>query len=399
MQDDLNPIFSPRLWRSQVTFTADSSGTVDLGSDAPQTGGSYTGAEKMGPFYSMRLVGQETQSPFGFNKFSAAPTEYTFSAVVGGVAVATATFEQQYMATGVKGVLYLPPAQVPAVDSPSVITVTGSDGGLGLQNENRAALFASHGYASLVLPYFNYPGLPSTLANIPLEYFENAIDWMEARSDTTDFTAFAGASRGGELALLAGATFPQIDAVIASAPSGVEWPSVPSDISVVEPAWTLGGDPVPYVDESLSRDDLQSLMDANNGTGNIVPLTPYFEDALAADPNASSAEIAVENTNGPILMLSGKDDQLWPSEDLGNIAKERLANSSTYNHFFRHHRYDGAGHILLVPNLPTTYDHYLAPPPYDNYLGIGVEPKANHDANRQAWGKTLEFLSDAVAAS
>ncbi|WP_440066921.1 acyl-CoA thioester hydrolase/BAAT C-terminal domain-containing protein [Streptosporangium sp. OZ121] len=406
MSDDLPPTLGgPRLWRSSATFTADTNGEVNLAHDAPLTGGSYTGAQKMGLFYSMRIVGEETQSTFGFNKFGATPTTFTFSASVGGSTVATKTFVQHFSAPGVsrevidedgvKGVLYRADG---TEDHPAVIYVTGSDGGVGLMSENRAALLASHGYTTLALAYFNYPGLPSTLTEIPLEYIGNAVDWLKDQDGVSDFVAFSGASRGGELALLAGATFDSIDAVIAISPSGVVWPSVPSNLSVVEPSWTLGGLPLTYVDESLSRDDLIDLMEDNEGTGAIVPLRPYFEDALAADPNSANAEIPVEQTNGPILLISGEDDQLWPSTALANISNGRLQASTTYSFPYRHRSYEGAGHIILVPNQPTTYNHYLGPAPYNNYLGLGGTPEADHNANRKAWKRTLEFLAAAVAA-
>ena len=51
-------------------------------------------------------------------------------------------------------------------------------------------------------------GLPPTLSNIPLEYFETAIEWLQhqPRLDGGRI-AVSGTSRGGELSLLLGATF------------------------------------------------------------------------------------------------------------------------------------------------------------------------------------------------
>jgi dienelactone hydrolase len=61
--------------------------------------------------------------------------------------------------------------------------------------------------------------LPRGLVKIPLEYFENAIRWMRAQPWLRDgFLAAWGPSRGGELALLLGATFSDINAVSAWVP-------------------------------------------------------------------------------------------------------------------------------------------------------------------------------------
>ena len=51
---------------------------------------------------------------------------------------------------------------------PGVIDMFGNAGGL---MEFRSALLASHGFATLSLPYFNYEDLPKDL-KFDLEYFE-----------------------------------------------------------------------------------------------------------------------------------------------------------------------------------------------------------------------------------
>jgi dienelactone hydrolase len=74
----------------------------------------------------------------------------------------------------------------------------------------------------LSLAYFGATDLPSELANVPVEYFEHAVSWMRGQPWLRDgFLAVWGASRGGELALLLGATIPAINAVIAYVASGV----------------------------------------------------------------------------------------------------------------------------------------------------------------------------------
>jgi len=75
---------------------------------------------------------------------------------------------------------------------------------------------ASRGLRCVHLAYFSEPGLPTRSRQYPLEYFEHAIRWMRAQPWLRDgFLAVWGPSRGGELALLLGATFPDINAVSA----------------------------------------------------------------------------------------------------------------------------------------------------------------------------------------
>ena len=85
-----------------------------------------------------------------------------------------------------------------------MIVFGGSEGGL---NEYVAATLGSNGFSTLALGYFNFEGLPNQLCEIPLEYFEKAIDWfLEQKSVSSEGAGVIGGSKGGELSLLLGAT-------------------------------------------------------------------------------------------------------------------------------------------------------------------------------------------------
>src|SRR5262245_38828601 len=106
---------------------------------------------------------------------------------------------------GLVGTLFLPSTPPP---HPMVITLGGSVPGVFTPP---AIMLASNGIAALALAYFGVEGLPSALAHIPLEYFAKAIRWCQSRRDLQpNAIAVAGSSRGGELALLLAATFPEI---------------------------------------------------------------------------------------------------------------------------------------------------------------------------------------------
>jgi hypothetical protein len=62
---------------------------------------------------------------------------------------------------------------VPGKPQPSVIVFSDSVGGL---QEYVAATLASNGFTTLVFGYFNFEDLPNQLCEIPLKYFESAID-------------------------------------------------------------------------------------------------------------------------------------------------------------------------------------------------------------------------------
>src|SRR5437868_12845525 len=111
--------------------------------------------------------------------------EFTFERRVAGPGVTRHPVRTE----GIVGTLFLPPGDGP---HPAVIVLNGGGGGI---DEYRGAILASHGYAAL------------------------AIRWMRAQPWLRNhFLAVWGESRGGELALLLGATFTEINAVVAWVP-------------------------------------------------------------------------------------------------------------------------------------------------------------------------------------
>ena len=116
------------------------------------------------------------------------------------------------------------------------------------------------------------------------------------------------------------------------------------------------------------------------------------------DPLAvERATIPVEKTKGPILLVSGTDDQMWPSSALSDIAVRRL-EAHDHPFTFRHLKYDGAGHTILVPYGPLTLR--VVAVPADGSAGRlysqGGTPKADAQAGVDAWRNTLEFLEASV---
>ena len=284
---------------------------------------------------------------------------------------------------GLVGTFYMPRTPPPW---PAVIAVGGSGPGIfGLPG----LMFASEGIASLALAYFGMPGLPRTFERIPLEYFEPAIRWLERRDDVrSDAIAVAGASRGGELALLLAATYPELKAAISWVGSGLVYGGVVSMGTAPMAGWTRDGVDLPYAGFAPSAVDMRTPP---------VRLTPGFLAALEDTATVAAAEIPVERINGPVLLISGTDDAVWPATVLSEYAVRRL-RAHGHPHAVEHLVYEGAGHVIgpPVPGLEFNITHAVHP-----LLGIDFEfggaPRKNTAASLDSWSRIMTFLERAFS--
>ena len=287
---------------------------------------------------------------------------------------------------GLVGTLFRPSTGAPHA---AVVVLGGAGGGL---SEGGARALASEGFAALALAYFGVDGLPSELLEIPLEYFGRAVAWLRGRTGVdAERVAVVGNSKGAELALLLGATYPEdVGAVVGYAPSPVVWQGIPFDREVYyggpRSSWSLRGAPVPFV--PLSRPlagELISMTGSLFGSG-AVRGRPFYERALANRAAVEAASITVEKIRGPVLLVSGTDDELWPSTRFAEMAISRLeAHGHPYP--YRHLRYEGAGHLITLPG-------YEPEESWRRRVTLGGSPEANELANSDSWPKVLAFLNE-----
>ena len=260
--------------------------------------------------------------------------------------------------------------------------------------EARAALFAAHGYTALALGYFGAPGLPPTISQTRLEYFEFALRWARRSLMPADgFLAVCGVSRGGELSLLLGATMPElINAVVAYVPSavtnGVLNAGRPGE-DRHSPTWSWRGRMLPVLADNNPRADW-GLFD--NGPS-PKRQTPAFLAALQDAQAVSRAAIPLERIDGPVMLIGGRDDALWPSAHFVELAAQRLAQH-------RHPypvvavSYDDAGHTVTYPYVPTTVLS-RAHPVSGIELAYGGTAAGNARAGAESWPAVLAFLAAA----
>lgn len=266
---------------------------------------------------------------------------------------------------------------------PVIITLSGSNGGLG---ENRAQLLASHGFAVLALGYFGVEGLPSNLQDIPLEYFETAFSWIKTQPNLdSSHVGIYGASRGGELALILGAWFPDsVQAIVAAVPSSVIYPGLsqtPVDTWLYKEKPLAPFAPVPMIDFDNGRGD-----DADSPASTLTA----FLEGMKNKPAFQVASIPVERIQASLLIISGGDDQMWPSSMYASQIEERLKdhNSSIY---LQHLYYPKAGHGISIPNLPQPGPVYFHPVG-KKWFTVGGSIPEDQYASQDSWKKLIEFF-------
>jgi dienelactone hydrolase len=215
-----------------------------------------------------------------------------------------------------------------------------------------------------------------------LEYFDPAIAFLRAQPSVDSASiALFGTSKGAEAALLVAAQNASVRAVVAYAPSSVAWSCICSQSE--HSSWSRGGAPVPYVPPGS---------DPTVPTVPGQPLRPVvnYRYRLRDSSAAARAAIQVEHIRGPVMIIAGDADALWPSGDMARQLRARLAHAprEPANAILI---YPDAGHLIGKAYLPAGSTRVAG-----GRIETGGTPLANSMAQADAWPRVLMFLSAAL---
>jgi dienelactone hydrolase len=407
-----------RSWSSQAEFRADAFGRVDIATQE-SSGGSYCGVAAMGLFWSMQLAGEHADGHTIFAKTDPSPNIVAVDAEVDGHVVASAQLERMFLAAGTRirdlrigddsqvetapgqgpgllqghvARLFLPPPSSQRDKYPAVVVLGGSGGGFDVE---KAAVLSRHGFAALALAYFGIPPLPEWLHRIPLDYVEAALAWLAAQPEIdSQRIGLLGVSRGAELALLLGTRLPQVHAVVAYSPSSVAWSAGgrDRDTNNVIPAWTWRDEAIPFapllVRQFLARSAFPSVV-----LRRPVIFRHLFEMGLRNRQAVERASIPVERISGPILLISGGDDHVWPAAEMSETIVARLKQHGFVDPV-EHLHYPRAGHMLRYPYLPTTPRQTRHRHLWHTAYSFGGTAPADAEAQADSWRRAIAFLQN-----
>lgn len=230
--------------------------------------------------------------------------------------------------TNVQAVLYLGTG----AEQPLVVGLGGSEGGNAWTSghwKTTREKFTEKGYAFLAVCYFGCSQTPEILDRIAIADVHNAI--LEAAKNkkvNKNKIAVIGGSRGADLALLLGSYYKDISCVVGMSASHAVFPGHTQTFSTS--CWTFNGTELPYIPVNeqaipfLMKRDLRGAFEA------------MVQDTLAEQ----KALIKVENTNGPVLLLSAKQDEIIPAVAMGEKMVARL-QSKSFKHHYEHLIFEG----------------------------------------------------------
>ena len=230
------------------------------------------------------------------------------------------------------GILY----PIPGRKDKVVITISGSEGGLGYAGK-QARFLQENGIPALALGYFKTKNTGKNLDRIPLELIASAIKLLKEKGYQR--FGICGISKGAEYALAAAIFFPELSCVIVKTPSwfyseGMTAGKRPSGTS----CWSYQGRELPFTPYKTRKFPMLKLMwdnkefnilEVNTGK-NVIP----------------ESIIPVEKIRAPILIFSTAADTVWPSEESSRRLECRLKEQG-FPYPYQHISFEHMGHMML----------------------------------------------------
>ncbi|XP_053344907.1 acyl-coenzyme A thioesterase 2, mitochondrial-like [Clarias gariepinus] len=363
-QDDKGVVF-----RAAATYQADARGEVDV-SRQPSTGGSYTGVEPMGLFWSML---PESPHKKLLKRDASSPVLVHIEAHGDGQVLTQGTNERRFMADGVKrvpvrdgrlrGTLFIPPGEGPFPGIIDLYTLGGT------VCEPRAALLANKGFVVFALAFYGYQDMPKTVNTLHLEYFEEGLTFLQEHPKVKKTgMGILSLSKGGDLALSMASFLPNVASIICinGCNANTMFPLHYKDMVI--PPLIL---------------NMQNVITTPSGIAEVLNV---FPDVTAEETR--DLIIPIERASCKFLFIVSGDDKNWNSTFFASQACSRLkahgkANYETAN-------YPKAGHFMEVPYMPHCPSGFNGA--VEQVIEFGGEPKAHADAQVDAWRRVEVFF-------
>ena len=212
-----------------------------------------------------------------------------------------------------------------------------------------AQLYAEKGYETLSVFLFGMKNQPKELTKVPLEQFEDVLDYIENNIEDNDPITVMGVSKGAEYVLNIATRYDEISNIIIMAPVAYTFSGLNSSAVSSASSWTWKGEEVPYIDiqkasfASTFKDMLLPMM-----TGAPLNFRDMYDAALNADEDRDLKLIPADNIKGDILIIYGEEDGMMDTGKMADLIKSQNANAKICG-------YENAGHMFSGDGIMTEY--------------------------------------------
>lgn len=203
-----------------------------------------------------------------------------------------------------------------------------------------AQSYAEKGYETLSVFMFGMKNQPKELTKVPLEQFDDVLDYINTNIEDNYLITIVGASKGAEYVLNLASRYDDITNVMLFAPVAYSFSGLNFDNVSAASSWTWQGEEVPYVDiKKASFSDIFKNMLFPMMLGAPMNFRGIYAAALEADENRDEKIIPAQNVKGDILILVGEDDGMMDTLSMAELIKSRNSNTVI-------HSYENAGHMF-----------------------------------------------------
>lgn len=377
-------------FRSRSLYVSSDSGEIDVGSAEALDGGSYTGLDAMGPFWSMRpsnesnavLQTTNLEQPLNVTAELYAGHHGPGSIVRDADLVAKCAIERQFIASGVRripviadgihSILFLPATASSGTSVPLINVIYGGVVRRGHLKEERAALYAAKGFAALAVGIFGMPGLPKMYQDIEIETLEKTIDHVLNSFEVIDpnRVGMHGISKGGDITLSCAAFLKaKIKAAVIQN----------ACICSIAGKTSYGGHVVEMLDfhpeKARFRED-----------GSVDPI-----DMLSEPAECPHSVIPFADCPADLLFLAAGDDHNFQSAKYARLAEDMCRDSGKKNYEIVYAK--GAGHMCNAPYSPGVFvDKHPIMPGGLVYMGGESTPDEHSRGQIAFWNKANDFF-------
>lgn len=241
-----------------------------------------------------------------------------------------------------------------------------------------AQLYAEKGYETLSVFLFGMKNQQASLTRVPLEQFDDVLDYISRNIDDNSPITVMGVSKGAEYVLNIAARYDEISSVIVMAPVAYTFSGLSSDTVSSASSWTWKGDEVPYIDiqkadfSELFKDMLFPMM-----IGSPIDFRGIYDAALMADDDRDAKLIPAQNVKGDILVIYGEDDGMMDTKRMAELIQSQHKNTKICG-------YENAGHMFSGNGLMTEFGMRM---------NLGGTVEGNEAAMKECTKEIDEFLS------